>query len=178
MVSGCRRCPRFPPKPNYYFLAHIQCSLKFACKLIPCRVVHGLHFEARTQPELEITNPNPARSRHLFLKPVLGPKAELTEWVKKSTTAEYQKRSVRVYCERYISNTTHSRVSKQDERCKNFFDSWSQIWVSPNTPRQGGQAENNSLHALGYFSLHTLLLRLIQQSSKHATLDWLVDLWP
>jgi len=22
---------RFPPKPNYYILAHLQCSLKFAC---------------------------------------------------------------------------------------------------------------------------------------------------
>ena len=54
-----------------------------------------------------------------------------------------------IYCERYISNTTHSRVSKQDERCKIFFHSWSQIWVSSNTPRQGGQAENNSLHAFG-----------------------------
>jgi len=32
MVSGCRRQPRFPPKPNYNFLAHLQCSLKFACK--------------------------------------------------------------------------------------------------------------------------------------------------
>jgi len=35
MVSGCRRQPRFPPKPNYYFLAHLQCTLKPACKFIP-----------------------------------------------------------------------------------------------------------------------------------------------
>jgi len=27
--------PDFLPKPNYYFLAHLQCSLKFACKFIP-----------------------------------------------------------------------------------------------------------------------------------------------
>jgi len=24
-----------PQKPNYYFLAHLQCFLKFACKFIP-----------------------------------------------------------------------------------------------------------------------------------------------
>jgi len=35
MVPGCRRSPRFPPKPNDYFLAQLQCSLKFACKFIP-----------------------------------------------------------------------------------------------------------------------------------------------
>jgi len=26
---------QIPPKPNYYILAHLQCSLKFACKFIP-----------------------------------------------------------------------------------------------------------------------------------------------
>ena len=36
MIPGCRRSPGFPPKPNYYFLAHLHCSLKFACKFIPC----------------------------------------------------------------------------------------------------------------------------------------------
>jgi len=35
MVSGCRWWSRFPPKPNYYVLDHLQCSLKFACKFIP-----------------------------------------------------------------------------------------------------------------------------------------------
>jgi len=35
VVSGRRRQPEFPPKHNYYFLAHLQCSLKFACKYIP-----------------------------------------------------------------------------------------------------------------------------------------------
>ena len=35
MVSGRRRYPRLPLKPNYYFLAHLQCSLKFACKFVP-----------------------------------------------------------------------------------------------------------------------------------------------
>jgi len=35
MVSGCRRPPRFPPKRNYYFLAHLQCTSKAACKFIP-----------------------------------------------------------------------------------------------------------------------------------------------
>jgi len=38
------------------------------------RVVNGLHFETRTRPE--ITSPNPARVRHLFLKPDLGLKAK------------------------------------------------------------------------------------------------------
>jgi len=23
MISGCKRQPRFPPKPNYYFLAYL-----------------------------------------------------------------------------------------------------------------------------------------------------------
>jgi len=27
--------PTFPSTPNCYFLAHLQCSLKFACKFIP-----------------------------------------------------------------------------------------------------------------------------------------------
>jgi len=27
VVSGCRRQSRFPPKPHYYFLAHLQCPL-------------------------------------------------------------------------------------------------------------------------------------------------------
>jgi len=35
MVPGCRRQCIFPPKPNYYFLAHLQCSLEIACKFIP-----------------------------------------------------------------------------------------------------------------------------------------------
>jgi len=35
MVAGSRGQPRFPPNPNYYFLAHLQFSLKFACKFIP-----------------------------------------------------------------------------------------------------------------------------------------------
>jgi len=34
MVSGSRRQPRFPPKPNYYFLVQL-CSLKFSCKFLP-----------------------------------------------------------------------------------------------------------------------------------------------
>ena len=29
MVTQRRRQSRFPPKPNYYFLAHLQCSLEF-----------------------------------------------------------------------------------------------------------------------------------------------------
>jgi len=35
VVFGRRRQPDIPPKHNYYFLAHLQCSLKFACKFIP-----------------------------------------------------------------------------------------------------------------------------------------------
>ena len=35
MVFGRRRWPRFQPKVNYHFLAHLQCSLLFACKFIP-----------------------------------------------------------------------------------------------------------------------------------------------
>jgi len=35
VVSGCRRQPEFPPKHNYYFLANLQCSFKFARKFIP-----------------------------------------------------------------------------------------------------------------------------------------------
>ena len=35
MVFGRRRWLRFSPKSNYYFLAHLKCSLKFACKFIP-----------------------------------------------------------------------------------------------------------------------------------------------
>jgi len=34
MVPGRRQLRRFPLKPNYYFLVHLQCSLKFACKFI------------------------------------------------------------------------------------------------------------------------------------------------
>jgi len=34
VVFGRRRWPELPPKPNYYFLARLQCSLKFACKFI------------------------------------------------------------------------------------------------------------------------------------------------
>jgi len=42
MDEGCAKSsemvfvPRFLPKPNYYFLAHLQCSLKFVCKFILC----------------------------------------------------------------------------------------------------------------------------------------------
>jgi len=42
-------------------------------------VVNGPHFEAGTRPEPEITSPNSARDRDLFLKPDLGPKAKFTE---------------------------------------------------------------------------------------------------
>jgi len=35
VVFGRRQQPEFPPKHNYYFLAHLQCFLKFACKFIP-----------------------------------------------------------------------------------------------------------------------------------------------
>jgi len=41
----------------------------------PHRVVKVPHFEAWTRPEPEITSLNPARVRHLFLKPDLGLKA-------------------------------------------------------------------------------------------------------
>ena len=41
----------------------------------PHRVVKGPHFEAWTRPEPEITSLNPARVRHLFLKPDLVLKA-------------------------------------------------------------------------------------------------------
>jgi len=43
------------------------------------RVVNGLHFEARTRSEPEITSPNPCRDWKLFLKPNLGQKAKFVE---------------------------------------------------------------------------------------------------
>jgi len=55
------------------------------------RVVNWSYFEARTRPGPEITSPNLTRARNLFLKPNFSPKAKFTEWVKISTTAEYQK---------------------------------------------------------------------------------------
>ena len=54
----------------------------------PHKVAKGPHFEAWTRPEPEVTRPNPARARHLFLKPDLGPKAKFTEGVKICATAE------------------------------------------------------------------------------------------
>jgi len=44
----------------------------------PHRVVKGPHLEAWTRPEPEITSPNPAWAPHLFLKPDLGLKANLS----------------------------------------------------------------------------------------------------
>ena len=55
----------------------------------PHEVVKGPHFEAR--PEPEITSPNPARARYLFLKPDLSLKAKFTEEGKICATAEQQK---------------------------------------------------------------------------------------
>jgi len=55
------------------------------------RVVNGSHFEARTRPEPEITSPNPARARHLFLRPDLGRESQIYQWVKICATAGYQK---------------------------------------------------------------------------------------
>jgi len=64
--------------------------------LMASRSVNGPHFEARTRPEPEITSPNLARTRHIFLKPDLGPNTKFTDGVKICATAVYQKRSVRV----------------------------------------------------------------------------------
>jgi len=54
----------------------------------PHRVVNGPHFEAWTRPQPEITSPNPARARYLFLKADLGLKAKFTEGVQICTTAQ------------------------------------------------------------------------------------------
>ena len=53
----------------------------------PHRFVNGPHFEAWTRPQPEITSPNPARARYLFLKPDLGLKAKFTEGVQICATA-------------------------------------------------------------------------------------------
>ena len=45
-------------------------------------IVKRPYFEVLIRPEREIISPNPARDRHLFLKPDLGLKAKLTEGVK------------------------------------------------------------------------------------------------
>jgi len=45
-------------------------------------------FWSLDRPETEVTSPNPASARHLFLKPDLGLKAKVSERVKICTTAE------------------------------------------------------------------------------------------
>ena len=54
----------------------------------PHRVAAGPYFEAWTRPEPEFTSPNPARARHLFLKPDVRPKAKFTQGVKICATAK------------------------------------------------------------------------------------------
>jgi len=45
------------------------------------KLVNGPQFESRTRPEPEITCPNPARARHIYLKLDLGRKPNLpSEW--------------------------------------------------------------------------------------------------
>jgi len=65
----------------------LSTSLCWPLPTYPQRVVIGPHFEAWTRPEPQITSPNPARARHLFLNPDLGLKAKFTErncWVTKN----------------------------------------------------------------------------------------------
>ena len=57
-----------------------------------------------------------------------------------------------------------------------LFYTWSPIWVSSNTPRQGGQTENNSLYALGsfHYTLCCFGLSNSPQSMQRLT-DWLTS---
>jgi len=59
MDPGCIRQPGFPLKSNYYFLAHLQCSLKFACKNF------WLAFVIYSPARVEIFCPRPPRTRKI-----------------------------------------------------------------------------------------------------------------
>jgi len=71
----------------------------------PHRVVKGPHFEAWTRPEPEITSPNPARSRYLFLKPNWGPKAKFTRELSIAQLWSNKKRCVRYSCRYTVYHT-------------------------------------------------------------------------
>jgi len=64
-------------------------SLKTHWKTLSGTVANRPYFEARIWPE--ITIPNLARARHLFLKSGLGPKTKFAEWVKICPTVGYLK---------------------------------------------------------------------------------------
>ena len=79
------------PHIHYAAVDWFSISLKLAdIKVI---VVNRPYFEARTRPEPEITSPNLAWARHLFLKSDLVPKAKSTKWLKTCASAGYQKTS-------------------------------------------------------------------------------------
>ena len=67
------------------------------------RVVNGPLYK----PEPEITNPNPVRAWHLFLKPNLGPKDKFTEWVEICANAGYVWRSKPNMNEHFTVNHFH-----------------------------------------------------------------------
>jgi len=74
-ISGIR-LPRNLVEQQHRYIFFCVCDVRYAPQN---RVVNGPHFEAQTRPQLEITSPNPAQDRHLFLKPDLGRKAKFTE---------------------------------------------------------------------------------------------------
>jgi len=75
-----------------FFSIGLACIRNYApFSMLQQRTVNGPQFEAGIRPEPEITSPNPARARQLFLKPDVGPKVKCTERVIICATAGYQK---------------------------------------------------------------------------------------